>query len=63
MPTAVVETASASASSPYLDILVTSSRRVAKRDIPKKKNMISMCSVVNDASLIYAGILQALLQT
>jgi hypothetical protein len=37
MPTAVVETASASASSPYLDILVTSSRRVAKRDIPKKE--------------------------
>ena len=55
MPNAVVETASASASSPYLDILVTSSRRVAKRDTPKKKNIISMSSVVSDASLIYAG--------
>jgi hypothetical protein len=42
MPTAVAETAKASARSPYLDILLTTNRRVAKRDIPKKKNNSSI---------------------
>jgi hypothetical protein len=55
IPTAVVKTASASAGTPYFDILVTSSRRVTKRDIPKTKNISSMSWFVSDASLIYAG--------
>src|ERR671911_1774305 len=55
IPAAVVETARASGSSPYLDILVTSSKTVAKRDTLKKKNNTSTSSVVSDASLIYAG--------
>jgi hypothetical protein len=55
IPTAVVKTASVSAGTPYFDILVTSSRRVTKRDIPKTKNISSMSWFVSDASLIYAG--------
>ena len=39
MPAAVVKTAIASAGKPYFDILVTSSRRVTKREIPKTKNI------------------------
>jgi hypothetical protein len=48
MHIAVIKTASASAGSPYLDILVTSSRRVTKRDIPKTKNVSSMSWFVSD---------------
>jgi hypothetical protein len=40
IPTAIVEIANASASSLYLDILVPSTRRrVAKRDIPKRRKL------------------------
>jgi hypothetical protein len=39
IPTAVVKTASASAGTPYFDVLVTSSRRVTKRDIPKTETL------------------------
>ena len=48
MPIAVIKTASASAGSPYFDILVTSSRRVTKRDIPKTKYISSMSWFVSD---------------
>jgi hypothetical protein len=54
MPTAIVDTARASASSPYPDILGINSS-VVKRDIPNTKKSISMSSFVSDASLIYAG--------
>jgi hypothetical protein len=55
IPTTVVKTASASAGTPYFDILVTSSRGVTKREIPKTKNISSMSWLVSDASLICAG--------
>jgi hypothetical protein len=59
---AVLKTAFASAGTQYFDILVTSSRRVTKREIPQTKNLSSMPWFESDASLMYAGTLQALLQ-